>query len=237
MLSSWSDKERRGNLVGELLRVTDKMKNHPKDFTSFSSIEDTLELFLSRWYLLGETNFILQDEALLVEAALGRIKILSGNAHVIIDEPIVLKTVINYFKEKDPLFIAASERAMLTSTNASVHGNQWEKMMPPVFLETFKTMPFSKWPLLPNDCAIPDQLKGSVSIVGYREDKQLATSYRKFTLLEFMEAHSKHNSIHGETAMPPFYFPSEHISGPDVIFYAKINEQNLIPVFVQVSAI
>ncbi|KAF9408943.1 hypothetical protein BGZ76_005771, partial [Entomortierella beljakovae] len=89
MLSSWKDKERRGNLVGELLRTTNKMKNHPEQFSSFSSIEDTLELFLYRWYLLGETAFtILEDEALLVEAALGRIKKLGGNARVVMDEPL-----------------------------------------------------------------------------------------------------------------------------------------------------
>ncbi|KAF9080879.1 hypothetical protein BGX27_005199, partial [Mortierella sp. AM989] len=128
MLTSWKDKERRGNIIGEFMRVQTKMTKHPEQFTSCSSIEETLGLFLYRWYLLGETKFILEDEALLVEAALGRIKILSGDARVVIDEPIVLKSVQNYFKQKDPLFVAAAERAMLTSNNASVHGNMWETM-------------------------------------------------------------------------------------------------------------
>ncbi|KAF9411002.1 hypothetical protein BGZ76_005402, partial [Entomortierella beljakovae] len=235
MLSSWRDKERRGNLVGELIHMTNKMKIHPEEFSSFSSIEETLELFLYCWYLLGETTFILEDEALLVEAALGRIKILGGNARVVMDEPIVLRAVQNYFKQKDPMFIASAERIMLSSTNPSVHGSQWEAMMPPVFFETFKSMPFSKWPLLPNNCTLPDQLNGDVSIVGYNENEQLATSYRTVSLLEFMEAHSKHNSMFGDIAMPPFYFPSEHISGPDIIFYINIEDQGLVPVFVQLK--
>src|SRR5690606_5147396 len=132
-----------------------KMSKHPEQFISFSSIEETLGLFMYRWYLLGETTFILKDEALLVEAALGRIKILSGDARVVMDEPLVLKAVRNYFKQKDPLFVAAAERAMLTSIDASVHGNMWEIMMPAVFIETFKNHPLSEWPLLPNNPCNP----------------------------------------------------------------------------------
>ncbi|KAF9914829.1 hypothetical protein BX616_007460 [Lobosporangium transversale] len=120
MLSSWEDKVRRGNMIGELLRTTNKIKNHPERFSSFFNIEDTLVLFFKRWYLLGETIFILKEEAaLLVESALGRIKIFGGNACVAMDEPLVLKAVQNYFKQKDPLFVAAAERMMLTLTNPS----------------------------------------------------------------------------------------------------------------------
>ncbi|KAF9081606.1 hypothetical protein BGX27_004842 [Mortierella sp. AM989] len=97
-------------------------------------------------------------------------------------------------------------------------------------------MPFSKWPLLPKNCAIPDVLKGDVSIVGYKEDEQLAISYSSVTTLEFMEAHAKHNSMHGDRAMPPFYFPSSYDSGPDLIFFVQINGSNaVVPVFVQLK--
>ncbi|KAF9085958.1 hypothetical protein BGX27_003294 [Mortierella sp. AM989] len=126
MLSSWKDKERRGNIIGEILRTSSKMAKHPDQFTSCSSIEETLQLFLYRWFILGETRLILEDEAQLVEAALGRIKMLDGNAKVTLDEPFVLRATINYFRQKDPDFVATAERFMLSSTNASVHGNMWE---------------------------------------------------------------------------------------------------------------
>ncbi|KAF9176745.1 hypothetical protein BGZ49_005996, partial [Haplosporangium sp. Z 27] len=91
MLTSWKDKERRGNLIGELLRVQSKISSHPEQFKSYSSLEETLGLFLYRWYILGETRFILEDEAQLVEAAFGRIRILGNKAQTTLDEPFVLR--------------------------------------------------------------------------------------------------------------------------------------------------
>ncbi|ORZ08237.1 hypothetical protein BCR41DRAFT_424537 [Lobosporangium transversale] len=105
MLSSWNNKERRGNIIGVL--------------------RHTRAIHVSM-VSLGGSTFILEDEALLVEAALGRIKILGGDARVVMDEPLVLRAVQNYFKQKDLLFISAAERIMLTSTNPSVHGNNWK---------------------------------------------------------------------------------------------------------------
>ncbi|KAF9416857.1 hypothetical protein BGZ76_004592, partial [Entomortierella beljakovae] len=236
MLSSWKDKERRGNLVGELLRVQSKMSNYPEMFTSYSSIEETLGLFLYRWYLLGETAFILEDEALLVEAALGRIKILAGEARVVMDEPLVLKAVQNYFNHKDPLFVAAAERVMLTSIESSVHGNLWETMMPAVFIETFKNHSISSWPLLPNNLGIPKELEGNTSVVGYKENQQLATTYNTMSTREFMEAHCKYNSTVDGELVPPFYLPCPQVSGPDLIFFIQIEGSDVItPVFVQLK--
>ncbi|KAF9380920.1 hypothetical protein BGX21_002237, partial [Mortierella sp. AD011] len=121
MLTSWTEKERRGNLIGELLRVQSKIASHPDQFKSYSSLDETLGLFLYRWYILGETRFILNDEAQLVEAAFGRIRVQGNKANTTLDEP--FKAAENYFKEKDPLFVKAGERLMLSSNNASVHGN------------------------------------------------------------------------------------------------------------------
>ncbi|KAF9995395.1 hypothetical protein BGZ79_010919, partial [Entomortierella chlamydospora] len=236
MLTSWKDQERRGNLIGEMIRVTQKIARHPNQFTSCSSIEETLGLFLYRWYLLGETEFILEDEAQLVEAAFGRIKMLGGDARTVLDEPFVLQATKNYFKQKDPLFVAAAKRVMLSSNNASVHGNLWETCMPPVFIETFKTRPFSSWPLLPNlpNDYIPEELKGDVTIVGYNEHEQLAVTYKDITTHGFLEAHVNANSKQGDNVIPPFFFPSPRVSGPDIVFVVCINGKH-IPVFVQLK--
>lgn len=53
-----------------------------------------------------------------------------------LDEPFVLKATYNYFRVKDPSLISSAGRAMLHSDNPSVHGNMWEAILPPVFLES-----------------------------------------------------------------------------------------------------
>ncbi|KAG0247082.1 hypothetical protein BG011_002071, partial [Mortierella polycephala] len=138
MITSWKDRERRGNLCGEILRLENKIAQNPKNFTSCSSLRETLGLFLFRYCLLDATEIVLEIDVQLVEAAFGRIKIFGGRARTVLDEPFVLKATFNYFQEKDPSLVSAAERAMLHSDNASVHGNMWEAMMPPVFVETFK---------------------------------------------------------------------------------------------------
>ncbi|KAF9275530.1 hypothetical protein BGZ88_002278, partial [Linnemannia elongata] len=157
MLTSWKERERRGNLCGELNRLERKIADHPELFKSFSSIRDTLGLFLFRHNLLDATEIVLENEAHLIEAAFGRIKLFGGAARTVLDEPFVLKATKAYFQERDPLLLAAAERAMLHSNNASVHGNMWETVMPSVFIETFKNRPLSSWPLLINS-ALPDSL-------------------------------------------------------------------------------
>ncbi|KAF8970523.1 hypothetical protein BGZ46_010474, partial [Entomortierella lignicola] len=113
MLISCKEERRRGNLIGELKRVEDKIRKHQGEFSSLSSIEETLGLFIYRWAILGETSIVLEDEAQLVEAAFGRIKMFRGNATTVLDEAFVLKATKNYFKEKDPLFMKTAERAII----------------------------------------------------------------------------------------------------------------------------
>ncbi|KAF9086005.1 hypothetical protein BGX29_001653 [Mortierella sp. GBA35] len=139
MITSWKDRERRGNLCGELNRLKTKIANHPELFTSCSSVRETLGLFLYRHHLLDAPSTVLENDVQLVEAAFGRIKLFGGTARTVLDEPLALKATIDYFHEKDPSLVAAAERAMLHSDNPSVHGNMWEAMMPPVFIETFKS--------------------------------------------------------------------------------------------------
>ncbi|KAF9088055.1 hypothetical protein BGX27_002803, partial [Mortierella sp. AM989] len=123
---------------------------------------------------------------------------------------------------------------MMHSTNASVHGNMWEACMPPVFVETLKARPLSSWPLLDN-MSLPDQLVGDVSIVGHHEGQsKLAISHRSITTQEFMKAHVENNSKQDGMDVPLFYFPAPHVSGPDIIFFIKVNG-NVTPTFVQLK--
>ncbi|KAG0313669.1 hypothetical protein BG000_005781, partial [Podila horticola] len=123
MITAWKDRKRRGNLCGELDRLESKIADHPELFTSCSSLRETLGLFLYRYCLLDATEIVLENEIQLVEAAFGRIKIFGGTARTVLDEPFVLKATFNYFREKDPSFVSAAERAMLHSDNASLTGD------------------------------------------------------------------------------------------------------------------
>ncbi|KAI8356979.1 hypothetical protein B0O80DRAFT_446273 [Mortierella sp. GBAus27b] len=234
MITSWKDRHRRGNLCGELIRLENKIANHPELFSSCSSIKESIGLFLYRHRLLDAPSTVLENDVQLVEAAFGRIKLFGGTARTVLDEPLALKATENYFHEKDPSFVSAAERAMMHSTNATVHGNMWEHLMPPVFVETLKSRPLSSWPLL-NNMTLPDQLIGDVTIVGHHDHQtKLAISHRNITTQDFMKAHVENNSKQGDQNVPPFYFPAPHVSGPDIIFFIKINS-NAFPCFVQLK--
>ena len=161
-------------------------------------------------------------------------KLFRGAARTAIDEPFILKAVQAYFQEKDPVLFAAAERAILYSTNASVHGDKLETCMPPIFVEIFKTQPISSWPLLGNS-TLPDSVAGDVTIIGYNEqESKLAISHSTIITQEFMEAHIKNGSKHGIQDIPPFNIPTSHISGPDIVFYVKIYG-NFYPCFEQLK--
>ncbi|KAI9236014.1 MAG: hypothetical protein BYD32DRAFT_35719 [Podila humilis] len=123
---------------------------------------------------------------------------------------------------------------MLHSDNASVHGSMWETCMPPIFIETFKSRPLSSWPLLANS-SLPNQLTGDVTIVGCNElQPKLAASHRNLTTQQFMKVHVENDSKQGNQDILPFYFPAPHVSGPDIVFYVRINEK-IYPCFVQLK--
>ncbi|KAG0364827.1 hypothetical protein BGZ54_007115 [Gamsiella multidivaricata] len=234
MLTSWKDRERRNNLCGEILRLENKIAQHLEQFTSCLSIREALGLFLFRHRLLDAAEIILEDEAQLVEAAFGRIKIFGAAARIVLDEPFVLKAIYNYLRVKDPLLVSAAEGAMLHSDNPSVHGRMWEAMMPSVFVETFKNQPISSWPLLTKD-ALPEMLTGHVTIVGYNEQEpKLAISHKDITTLDFMKAHVKDNSKRGDQDIPPFYFPVPQVPRPNIIFFVLINNKRY-PCFIQLK--
>ncbi|KAF8920053.1 hypothetical protein BGZ58_004488, partial [Dissophora ornata] len=211
-----------------------KMIGNPSLLKNVSSIRNTLALFLFRYNLLDATEIVLENEAHLIEAAFGRIKLFGGVARTVLDEPFVLKAVKAFFHESDPLLLADAERALLYSTNASVHGTMWENQMPAVFIETFKNRPLSSWPLLANN-TLPESLAGDVTIVGYADQQsKLAISHHSISTHAFIEAHVKYGSKRENQNIPPFYFPAPHVSGPDLVFYIKI-QGNIIPVFVQLK--
>ncbi|KAI8605436.1 hypothetical protein EDD21DRAFT_363565 [Dissophora ornata] len=155
----------------------------------------------------------------LVKAAVGRIKIFSGTARTVLDEPFVLTAAFNYFREKDPPLVSAAELAMLHSNNPSVHGYMWETGMPDVFVQTLKSRPISSWPLLGKN-SLPDQLTGHVTIVGFDELKlkqKLPVTHKSLTTQQFMRAHIENESKHGDQDVP--HSISRRLMFPDPTLY------------------
>ena len=60
------------------------------------------------------------------------------------------------------------------------------------------------------------------------------------SMAEFLDAHYKGNSVHNEDLVPPFFFPKERVSGPDIVFVVRFigtdgESDMLCPVFVQLK--
>ncbi|KAG0085861.1 hypothetical protein BGZ93_000424 [Podila epicladia] len=49
-----------------------------------------------------------------------------------------------------------------------------------------------------------------------------------------MKAHVENGSKQGDQDVPPFYFPAPHVSGPDIVFFVRING-NVYPCFAQLK--
>ncbi|KAG0221030.1 hypothetical protein BGW42_008342, partial [Actinomortierella wolfii] len=52
---------------------------------------------------------------------------------------------------------------------------------------------------------------------------------------EFMDAHVNHQSTRNNMPVAPFFFPKSNPSGPDMVFFVRIDGTRLVPVFVQLK--
>ncbi|KAG0208804.1 hypothetical protein BGX28_000347 [Mortierella sp. GBA30] len=79
-------------------------------------------------------------------------------------------------------------------------------------------------------------LVGEVEIVGWREPALLqGTTHEMMSMEEFMDAHVNHHSTRNNAPAAPFFFPSNKPSGPDIVFFIRIDGARLVPVFVQMK--
>ncbi|KAF9403935.1 hypothetical protein BGZ76_007166, partial [Entomortierella beljakovae] len=146
-----------------------------------------------------------------------------------------MKATENYFCGTDRYFEQKIKEIMLHTDSPSAQGNAWEYQMMSVFKGTFGERSLSDWKHSPPISQMCPMLAGDVEIVGWKEPGlEQGTSYKHMTLEEFMDAHVNHNSTLNDNAVPPFFFPKPFQSGPDMVFYVKVNER-LFPVFVQLK--
>ncbi|KAF9968233.1 hypothetical protein BGZ73_000206, partial [Actinomortierella ambigua] len=234
MLVSWANRSIKGNLCHEICRLSSKYNNHKDQLED--SIDNMLGLLMYQRCMFGNHDLVLKEvDPQLVEHAFGRIKIFSGHAVTVMDEPFVSKAVENYFTANDPYFAREVQKRMVKSPLIE-QGLLFERFMMSVFSETFKTRPLSEWQHEPKISEMCPALVGTVEIVGWKEPglEQGATP-AMMSMEEFMNAHVNHGSIHNKMSVAPFFFPHFVPSGPDLVFFIRIDGVRLVPVFVQMK--
>ena len=199
------------------------------------SIDDMLGLLMYQRCMFGNHDLVLKEvDPQLVEHAFGRIKIIQGHAVTVMDEPFVSKAVENYFTAIDPYFAREVQKRMEKSTPFE-QGRVFEQSMMKVFSETFSTRPLSSWPHQPPISDMCPALVGKVEIVGWREPGlEQGITHGMMSMEEFMDAHVNHQSTRNNMPVAPFFFPKSKPSGPDLVFFIRIDGDRVIPVFVQV---
>ncbi|KAF9536754.1 hypothetical protein EC957_009801 [Mortierella hygrophila] len=233
-LVSWAHRHIKGNLCYEISRLHDKHNKYKTQIVE--SIDSMLGLLMYQRCMFGNHDLVLKEvDPQLVEHAFGRIKIIKGRAVTVMDEPFVSKAVENYFAAIDPYFARKVRKRMVKST-AIEQGCMFERFMMKVFSETFNTRPLAEWPHQPPISDMCPTLVGKVEIVGWREPGlEQGATHAMMSMKEFMDAHVNHGSIRNNLPVAPFFFPKSKPSGPDLVFFIRIDGARLVPVFVQMK--
>ncbi|KAF9984705.1 hypothetical protein BGZ65_012828 [Modicella reniformis] len=61
------------------------------------------------------------------------------------------------------------------------------------------------------------------------------TTHVMMSMEEFMDSHVNHGSMRNNMPVAPFFFPKSKPSGPDLVFFIRIDGKRIIPVFVQMK--
>ncbi|KAF9921493.1 hypothetical protein BGZ67_000423, partial [Mortierella alpina] len=94
----------------------------------------------------------------------------------------------------------------------------------------------SDWSHQPPISEMCPDLVGEVEIVGWKEPALLkGTTHESMSMGDFMNAHVKQQSTRENTPVPPFFFPKSKPSGPDLVFFIRIDGRKTVPVFVQMK--
>ncbi|KAK3815348.1 MAG: hypothetical protein J3Q66DRAFT_344412, partial [Benniella sp.] len=233
-LVSYDYRSEPGNLCHEIVRLENKYRDNLSILKELQTVEEVLGLLLFQRHMFGADRLVFEEAVPeLVERAFGRIKIIDGTARTVLDEPFVLKAAENFFRKRDPEFVKTMKSWVQQSDRPQAHGYAWELMMMSVLIEVFKTRAFSDWPQeITSQCA---KLADKAEIVGLVEQRlQRGISHEHISMEDFMEAHAKNKSLRQDQSVPPFFFPKAKPSGPDIVFYIRVNG-NLFPVFVQLK--
>ncbi|KAF9271747.1 hypothetical protein BGZ88_005674, partial [Linnemannia elongata] len=258
-LVAWEHRTIKGNLCRELDRLDQKHKDARHD-KSVKTVLYILGFYFYRRCFRGEHTLEVDSvNASLVERAFGRIKIIDHSAVTVVDEPFVFKAMEHcahhsrilrhclsylklrrrftrtYFNATDP-GLQVDLKSLMDRPDAAAKGNLFERYMMAVFSETFKTRRLSDGSHQPPILSMCPDLAGEVEIVGWKDPCLLqGATHERMSMEEFMDAHVDHHSTRNNLPVAPFFFPHHCPSGPDMVFFIRIDGRKVVPVFVQME--
>ncbi|KAG0304438.1 hypothetical protein BGZ97_001494, partial [Linnemannia gamsii] len=78
---------------------------------------------------------------------------------------------------------------------------------------------------------------GKMEIVDWKEPKlEQCTAHAMISMEEFMGGYVNQGLACNNIPVAPFFFPKSKPSGPDLVFFIRIDGARLVPVFVQKEA-
>ncbi|KAG9067165.1 hypothetical protein KI688_011946 [Linnemannia hyalina] len=226
----------KGNIAFDISQMVRRVHNFESRYANYQNIRTILQGFVLQHFLHGRPLLLNREEAILVEASVGRILNFGKHAVTVLDEPFALLAAVNYFRRHDPKFHSAICTLLGSGSNASVHGHQWEKAVLPSLAHVFHDKILSYTGLVPEGTKSYDPiLDGKAEIAGYDSHITLGIDVKTMSLDAFLEAHVRNGSRKDGKPVPPFYQPAETPSGPDVAFVLHLDNHGYCPVFVQLK--
>ncbi|KAK5809582.1 hypothetical protein F5H01DRAFT_381910 [Linnemannia elongata] len=212
-----------GNLCGELRRMLDHVRQDQGSvaFAEFRNVEATLRLAIATFVTQGGYMAFKGQLPKLVETAFGRIKLINNDFYTTIDEPFALRAADNYFQSNDPDYSQYRLDQLERTPTERTRGKEWEFSIPFEMVHLFhdKTVPAQLY----QDAKPPHSMfQRKAAVVGWT-GLMRTTGSREITMADFMDAHVNNNSKQDGLPVPPFFFPEEDLSGPDIVFVVRFS--------------
>ncbi|KAG0247209.1 hypothetical protein BG011_001856, partial [Mortierella polycephala] len=228
-----------GNLCAELKRVFDRVESDPATFTEYQNIKATLKFAIAAFKTQGGFLAYKGELPELVEVAFGRIRKYKGERYTTIDEPFVFIALDNFFQKTDPGYFQHQSDMLATGRDETSRGKYWETVVPTNLEGIFhnRVVPADLF----NGAEPPHEMfHRKAKIIGWTGVMQ-TTGHETMSMQEFLDAHCNHGSEHNGDPVPPFFFPEEQVSGPDLVFVVRFTaptadtSDTLVPIFVQLK--
>ncbi|KAF9408340.1 hypothetical protein BGZ94_002347 [Podila epigama] len=247
----------RGNLCSDIKRMLDKVSKDPVNFKDSIDIRHVLKQTVVFRASTGLPCSLRGEEPILVESAVARLRLSADLAaannktlKTVIDEPFVFQAAYNFVKNEEKGFYNNFREQYQSLQDASSEGKLFERHAPLDLIHAFhkkrlkrelfsipkpavhKVSPKKPIPTF-EPVTFPRHLfEHSAAIVGW-EGYEWGARYKvDLTMRDFLDAHYHNKSRKDGCMVPPFFYPEQSRSGPDIVFVLRINNE-LYPVFVQ----
>jgi hypothetical protein len=188
-----------GNLCGRLGRMSSEAHQDESSlaYAEFHNMEATLELAVAMFFTQGGYMAFTGQLLKLVEAGFGRMELISDNFYTTINEPFALRAANNYFQGADPECFQIPFEMVHLFHNKVISTRLFHDDTPP-----------------------HSMFEREADVVGWTGVMRTASS-QEMSMSDFLDAHVNHNSMSDGQPVPPFFYPEERVSGPDIVFVVR----------------